>query len=337
MHSSHKRLIYVRCSDNVYRRKGSCGSSNSDHAGLASSNELTALGFRLAEPSTAIRSALSDQHSPKHSPDENFASYSSLPETASVSTAATDLLSNSFSPNPDQSSRPAPHTPSMDAEEFRFPQFRINYLQKNSVPFILGMLTMYVLGRSKPLILHYVNVCVGILKMLLLCGIISGGALWFFGKISSETIDILILKITSSNVFLPSLSGPAKNTGPNLVNSISDHPEKPPKPPTHRTRELPRKSNSSEHEIKLEETNVRPFVTPLRQMIAEPKLKLTQGLTRAEDEPSSLKSGRSSLTKVTLINQRRDSASLLDLANRLRKPYSVVRAKTAPNAELPLV
>lgn len=341
MHSSKKRQVYVRGPNNVYRRKDHSGDSASDPVAVSSANELTALGFRLANPSLPLRDPHHQQSAHNHSlADLHFTSDTSLPETLSGSTSASNLLSPSLLPT-DPVLRRASNISLMPANGFSFTPPGRETLSDKGIPFVLGMISMYVLQKSEPLISHYLGVLFGLLKVLLLWGVVSGAALWYSGKLSMDTIENLKSQALRSNFSLLALTAAA--AAPETANPDVDVPSGASLPTRHRLpirrgrRNLPTKSSFPENETHSEETNVRPFVTPLRRMITDPKLKLARDLTRAEDDARALKSGRSSPVRSNMVDHRRHSASSLDLTMKINKPLPPVQAETSRDAELPLV
>lgn len=337
--TTKKQARYVRGPDGVYKRETPTTSSNNAANPAAPDplvekliDELVECGYQVEDPLRTLPNAATSQQT-----EPAGITTPSIANIANVANIATSNPNSNSNSNPmsdsDLAARqkivdlivPAPTTLASLLQAYRnwLARFPVEKFMEWSLPFFLGMATMYTLLAAQPMLLYYGGVVALGLKLLFIYGTFFVGICWKAGwiKIDSwrlwgeSSYGLFALGILPSAPVSP-LAGTATlaqnteapahiATSGVTAKAPEDIDEDLPSPNTERLRE------------------VRPFIPPLREEPELPRPRILRVSTDIKDTKSRFRT-RMSPVRLARDNRRHSSASLGSHSDH-RDPYRDVR------------
>ncbi|WPK23305.1 hypothetical protein PUMCH_000541 [Australozyma saopauloensis] len=389
------KAVYVRGPDDVFRRKSEDGNVTKTQVDTFI-NELMECGFRVApEPDTAskkekpqdlsglmdpkrpdpgalqgkqnqLRSAPNLRPLPRLNTDLSLATI--LPRSGSPVTCYSHASADVLECVPDKltseancDGEPAAKTFMEGFEAYRqkFGDAGLDKVKAWAPPFVLGMITTYVLQQMQPLLMYYGVIVAHLLKLFIVWLVFTGSVCWYFGVLSLPAGSEYVQKAQALMGQLPVVfnqKGGATPHTPSRAEVFSQaeaHPDADQviaKAPS-----LPKKESHEDQLLPTSVVNVMPFKAPKRETFrrantddprsnhtrdsrkhsdtGSPRLAFIQKTYKRPQSSSPVHSGGRS-------DRRHSSSSLpLDKDPRLRKPLPQIVPTTQPNpdSELPFI
>lgn len=329
----HKKAnLFVRGSDNVFRRKSQDSSISEPcdpRKPYPSSNELIALGFQLAD--SALPGGETKQHENQHghpTSDQGFTSTktSTLEPTSNLTTkkAYTSGSASGSMTNTEKGAKVAMNS-IITSISNSVSSIGIDNISDRIVPFISGMVFMYIVQMCGPFVSYYFGILFHLLKVALVWAAISVAGLWYTGRLPAFLLSEIKKSIAITLAAPADIPSPSPDPIGNTLQpkfKIPNHAGARPKA-NERSRsrdQLPTRKSRTSSPVKSTQIESRSKITSLRQ--TTPMVRKKMAGQKLQSLPNLLSPTPNTCSRIStsperpIDRDRRHSSSSAELLDR---------------------